>query len=595
MALLLGSFAFGADYSVQPASTTRTTPRPGLAAPQHAYVFGEPAYWSATLHWRYNGAGAPAALGANRAATIQQIVDASAKWTAACGVQIVYDGETASAPAALDRANVIGWRAPPDGYMAGTSDWTDVDGSGDTVIVDADIALSPTTVTTPQQLASVITHEWGHAIGLGHSPVADTLMAGPPDSAYSSLSDLTPDDVQGCRCLYGPPAGVQAGFLCSLPSKIDFGTVPVGTTGAARQINVHNDGSAALTINSVQAVPRDFVGSGEFAIANNHCAAGSTLAPGATCTFDLAAAPAAAEMRRAMAIIDTSVGPYRIPLSAEGGPAGAGSTSPPSALNFEGSWWSAPAGSESGWGLTLAHQDDVIFATWFTYDANGKAMWLTMSALRSGGNTYAGTLIRTTGPPLNSSPFTPDAVQRATVGNATLTFTDAGSGTFAYTVNGITQSKPITRMLFGAQPTCTFGGSTNPALATNFQGNWWTAGGGESGWGMYFTHQGDTIFASWFAYDLDGTPLWLTATASRAGNGVYRGDVIRTSGPAFSSVPFDSQRVTRSQIGSLTLTFSDGNNVAFASTVTLGSPQVTVTQFKQLTRLVFRNPGTICQ
>lgn len=32
--------------------------------------------------------------------------------------------------------------------------------------------------------------------------------------------------------------------------------------------------------------------------------------------------------------------------------------------------------------------------------------------------------------------------------------------------------------------------------------------GAESGWGVNFTHQGDTIFATWFTYD-DGTPLWL--------------------------------------------------------------------------------------
>ena len=171
-------------------------------------------------------------------------------------------------------------------------------------------------------------------------------------------------------------------------------SVPAGATGPARQINVHNDGSASLTINSVQAVPREFVGSGEFAITNNHCGPGSTLAPGATCTFDVSPAPAIAEMRRAVAIIDTSDGPYRFPLSVEGVLADTGSPRcrrPRSTV--EGPWWSAPAGSESGWGLTLAHQDDVIFATWFTYDANGKAMWLSMTALRTGANTYAGTLV----------------------------------------------------------------------------------------------------------------------------------------------------------------------------------------------------------
>ncbi|HEX6793354.1 MAG TPA: glycosyl hydrolase family 28-related protein, partial [Casimicrobiaceae bacterium] len=37
--------------------------------------------------------------------------------------------------------------------------------------------------------------------------------------------------------------------------------------------------------------------------------------------------------------------------------------------NYEGLWWASPAGSESGWGINFAHQGDIIFATWFTYDA----------------------------------------------------------------------------------------------------------------------------------------------------------------------------------------------------------------------------------
>ena len=41
---------------------------------------------------------------------------------------------------------------------------------------------------------------------------------------------------------------------------------------------------------------------------------------------------------------------------------------------------SARSGSESGWGVNLAHQGDIIFATWFTYDVAGKAWWLSMSA-----------------------------------------------------------------------------------------------------------------------------------------------------------------------------------------------------------------------
>jgi hypothetical protein len=343
-----------------------------------------------------------------------------------------------------------------------------------------------------------------------------------------------------------------------------------------------------MTIRSIR------IASTDFAIANNRCAAGSSLAPGMTCTFEVSAQPSDVDMRRAEAIIDTSEGPYRIPLRVMGLPGGIAAAPPPAALNVEGTWWNAPAGTESGWGLTLSHQDDVIFAAWYTYDASGKALWLSMTANRIGTNAYSGTLYRTTGPALDAVRFDPAQVQRIPVGSATLRFSDAGTGAFDYSYNGIAQSKPITRLAFGPMPTCTFGGPSTPAAATNFQGNWWTAGGAESGWGVYFTHQGENVFASWFTYDSDGTPVWLSATAARVGNGVFSGTLVRTTGPAFNATPFDSGRVQRTPVGTLTVTFADGNNATFAYTVAFGNPQARVTQSKQLTRMVFRAPGTTC-
>ncbi len=66
-----------------------------------------------------------------------------------------------------------------------------------------------------------------------------------------------------------------------------------------------------------------------------------------------------------------------------------------------------PAGSESGWGINFAHQGDMIFATWFTHDVNGRAWQLSMTATQTGPNTFAGTIFRTTGPPLDALPFDP--------------------------------------------------------------------------------------------------------------------------------------------------------------------------------------------
>ncbi len=257
---------------------------------------------------------------------------------------------------------------------------------------------------------------------------------------------------------------------------------------------------------------------------------------------------------------------------------------------YQGLWWNAPAGSESGWGINLAHQEDVIFATWFTYNAAGKPWWLVMTATKGAGSDYSGTLYETRGPPFSAVPFDPGLVDSSAVGSGTLTFADIDNATFAYTVNGITQAKAITRQKFSRPvPTCTFGLRHDLSAATNYTDLWWNApAGSESGWGIALAHQGDIIFAAWFTYDATGTPLWMIVTATLGGPGVYSGTLYTTTGPAFSAVPFDPAQVALTAVGTASFTFADGNSAAFAYTV--GG----VAQTKQITRQIFRPPGTLC-
>jgi hypothetical protein len=269
---------------------------------------------------------------------------------------------------------------------------------------------------------------------------------------------------------------------------------------------------------------------------------------------------------------------------------------PPStsaSLNFQGLWWNAPAASEDGWGINFAHQGDTVFASWFTYDASGKGWWLVMTAAKTATNTFSGTLYQTHGPAFNAVPFAPKFTATP-VGTGTLAFADAGNGTFAYTVNGISQTKSITRQVFGPLPTCSYGTQPNLALATNYQDLWWNApAASEDGWGINFTHQGDTLFATWFTYDLDGSPLWLVATAPKSGPGTYTGTLYRTTGPAFSAVPF-APKFVPTAVGTATFTFADGNHASFAYSIT-GIGPTTVSQTKQITRQLFTSSGTTCQ
>ncbi len=66
---------------------------------------------------------------------------------------------------------------------------------------------------------------------------------------------------------------------------------------------------------------------------------------------------------------------------------------------------------------------------------------------------YSGQLHRTTGPVFSASPWNPAQVTQTPVGSATFTFSDANNGTFSYTVNGVSQSKPITRYVLSTPAT----------------------------------------------------------------------------------------------------------------------------------------------
>jgi hypothetical protein len=256
-------------------------------------------------------------------------------------------------------------------------------------------------------------------------------------------------------------------------------------------------------------------------------------------------------------------------------------------LNFGGLWWAAPPGSEPGWAVNIAHQGDVIVATWSTYDLNGKAWWIAMAAFKGAGNTYSGTLYETRGPGFNA-PFDPTKVTNTAVGTGTLTFTDSRTGAFSYTLNGVTQTKAITQFTFAAPvPVCTFGSAIPPAQATNYQGLWWGAPGFETGWSVSLTHQDSIIVADWFTHDADGRPTWLSAALFKVSGATYSGALIQTSGPPWNA--FDSRSVMLSSIGTASVTFSDGNTGAFSYSIG-GTAQT-----KPITRFVFVAPGTLCQ
>jgi hypothetical protein len=256
------------------------------------------------------------------------------------------------------------------------------------------------------------------------------------------------------------------------------------------------------------------------------------------------------------------------------------------APNYTALWWKSPAASESGWGLNLVHQGDILFATWFTYDLDGSGLWISSDLHESAANAFSGTLYQSQGSPFNSTAYDSSRFTAVAVGSATLAFSDASNGTFTYTLKGVTQSRPITRFAYSSPvPTCTFGGDSS----TNYQDLWWRSPpGSENGWGVNITHQGDILFATWFTYGADGTDTWMVMdAATRVAEGIYRGSIYRTTSAPFNA--YDASRFNGTSVGTGTFTFTDGSNGTFSYTVD------GVAQSKPITRYVFSSPVNVCR
>jgi len=263
-----------------------------------------------------------------------------------------------------------------------------------------------------------------------------------------------------------------------------------------------------------------------------------------------------------------------------------GVTEPPA--NRTALWWNP---QESGWGLNLNHQGDILFGTLFTYDAAGAPLWLVLpaGALQAGTATYSGDLYRTTGPPFNAEPFTPIGAANLTrVGTMSVAFQGDDSATLTYSVNGVAVVKSIERQRFGSRVASCTPTTESRATATNFQDLWWNAA--ESGWGVNLTHQDNIVFATLFTYDATGKGLWLVMSAGqRQADGSYAGELYRTTGPAFNAEPFTpigAANVTT--VGTMRVRFSDGDNGRLDYTY-LGAAVS-----KAITRQVFASPVPRC-
>ncbi|HZZ94913.1 MAG TPA: hypothetical protein VFE23_20295 [Usitatibacter sp.] len=237
---------------------------------------------------------------------------------------------------------------------------------------------------------------------------------------------------------------------------------------------------------------------------------------------------------------------------------------------LSGLWWNP---GESGWGIDFTQRRDIVFAAWYTYDANGNPKWYVASncAMPSAGvtsGTCHGSLYEVNGPTFFGAAFNPAAVNVVTAGSIAVTFMDTNNASFTYTVGSQTRTVSIVRQAIA-------GGSIPGVDYTDL---WWNPN--ESGWGMAVAQQGSVMFLAWYVYDSSGKPVWYVASNCAVSSAGCSGPLYRTVGPAFGAT-FDSSRVQVTPAGTVSLTFADPNNGTLTYTVN------GVTASKAVTRQMF--------
>ena len=223
-----------------------------IATPRH---FAS-AYATAGNHWPVNSVNyyvnPTNSQGLDATAIHNNAAAAAAAWPTQTGINLTLRdaGNTNASVVALDNQNNIFFRNDgSNGYLMATYTWwytaTRQLIEADTVINEYYNQLtSALRCSGPSfYIQNVLTHEFGHFIGMDHSSVTTATMYPTSGACGTSLESLDPDDIAGVLTLY--PISTATSHINLSPTSLNF-SANSGTAPAAQSVTLSNSGTATL-------------------------------------------------------------------------------------------------------------------------------------------------------------------------------------------------------------------------------------------------------------------------------------------------------------------------------------------------------------
>ena len=218
-------------------------PQAGGGGVSAAFATEDYVWPTAAVTWMYNAALKPAGL----ADEVPELVAAANSWNGAGGSPFVftYGGVTAAqvsvcpGAAGVDGVNTVGWGALTGDTLARTCVWFDSSKNA----VEVDMQIDPewdwtTSEPVGTDLFTVIAHEYGHALGLGHTGAAGECPGALMCATYkagTTIAGPQADDIAGLVAIYGgtAPTATPAGSPSPSPSTEASATATPSSTPTA--------------------------------------------------------------------------------------------------------------------------------------------------------------------------------------------------------------------------------------------------------------------------------------------------------------------------------------------------------------------------